>query len=41
MAESGFFDQDHQQIALVTEQLSMKQNQLEQLFERWEELESL
>ena len=41
MAEPGFFDQDHKQVLKVTEQLSAQQNALEQLFERWEELESL
>ncbi len=41
MAEPGFFDQDHQQVSKVTDQLSAEQEELEKLFGRWEELESL
>jgi len=41
MAAPGFFEQEHTAISEVTEALSAAQADLEQMFERWDELENM
>lgn len=41
MAEPKFYQQDHEKVASVSAELDNYESQLEQLFERWEELEAM
>ena len=41
MAEPDFYQQDHEKVATVTAELEGYESQLEQYFERWEELEAM
>ncbi|GAA0201685.1 ATP-binding cassette domain-containing protein [Kangiella japonica] len=41
IAEPEFYQQDHERVASVTAELDSYESQLEQFFERWEELEAM